>query len=478
MSFVPTLRTEPSVLLATLCCESTAEGELEAATGVAGAVASHRFESGWHAIGEEDAARLLAAATGRDFAERYYRRAAAAAGALLAAARDLAATDHVTEQDLAAGVAAFAAAGRRAAAFGVITPVLGPALATEPTPPAPANAPTPPEEGAVPEALAEVRSCSRLAAAILADPAAAEVFTTTTPQIALRRTEEEFPDLAAAIAAHVREYGWVRTRSYRLAPLTARDLVDRLQVIVLRGDAASVTAMGGPPPGGDSLLRRARSGDILPQAEALVRPLFAAVAGALSCTVEQALFATPAELLAALEGTAPFPLGAVARRFGEGFTVYRRADLEVLAGGPHAYRPEAMILSGMTACRGRAAGPVRILTDQAELDRLQDGDVLVSAASTTDWARGPTVFPTRGGGPDALARAAAVVTDEGGLLSHAAVVCRERGIPAVLATEHATTLLSEGMVVEIDATQPVGRVIVLSAPGPRWTAAGTQRGDP
>jgi len=74
---------------------------------------------------------------------------------------------------------------------------------------------------------------------------------------------------------------------------------------------------------------------------------------------------------------------------------------------------------------------------------------------------GSTVFPTRGGGPPAVDKALAVVADEGGLLSHAAIVCRERGIPCVLGTESATRVLSDGEIVEVDATRATGAVLRL-----------------
>jgi phosphohistidine swiveling domain-containing protein len=451
--YVPVLDAEQSVLIATLCCLSTG-ALLEEVTGVPAVVSGHRYEGGRHWITEEDGDRLRTAAmaAGEGFAERYRARALEAATALLAAARDLVGAG---EGDLAEGVAAFAAAAERAGAFAMVTPVIAPGVEGLAGP-------------AVSEARAEVRSCYRIARAILDDPAVLEVFRTTAPQIALRRVEESFPAIEGMIAQHVDAYGWVRTRSYRLAPLSPREVVDRLQGIVLRWDAAAVQELGGPPPEGDDPLaadsRRATGGAVLLQAECLSRPFFGRVAQALSCTVEQALFAAPGELSAALSGSHPFPIGSVARRFGEGFTVYRSgSELEVITGGPAAYRPETVILTGMTACRGRATGPVRILEDQGDLYRLQVGDILVTPASTTDWASGPTVFPTRGGGPEAVGRAAAVVTDEGGLLSHAAVVCRERGIPCVLATERATALLRDGMIVEVDATQPAGRVVVLEA---------------
>ena len=452
MAYVDILPAEHSVLLAGLCCRSTRGEPVLQATGLAAGVADHRFVAGCHAISDGDARALqeAAAAAPSSFPAQYASRCTAAAGQLLARAREAASGTG----DLGAGLAAYGEAVQRVAPFCLLTPIVARALPGLREPPA------------VPEAMAEVRSCARIALAIIRDPAALEVFQTTAPQIALRRVEESFPALHRLMGAHIDSYGWLRTRAYRLAPPTPRELVDRLQSMVLRWEAPQVRAVAGAEPPEDAgepwLVRRGLSGHVLLQAECLARPFFARIAEALSCTFEQVLFADAEELAAALGGGSPFPVGAVARRYGEGFAIYREgADLQVHTAGPRAFEHAMVILSGMTSCRGRAAGPVKIIRDEAGLDRLEVGDVLVTAASTTDWAGGPTVFPTRGGGPDAIGRAAAVVTDEGGLLSHAAVVCRERGIPCVLATERATELLSEQMVVEVDATQPVGKVVVL-----------------
>ena len=180
--------------------------------------------------------------------------------------------------------------------------------------------------------------------------------------------------------------------------------------------------------------------------------------------MQQVLFSSVDEIVTGLSTGAGLPTEDADRRFHDGFVVERSdRGLEVSldpapsaergAWGPH--------LSGMTGCRGRAVGPVKVIRDAAELRRLEIGDVLVTAASTTDMMGGSTVFPTRGGGPPAIDKAIAVVADEGGLLSHAAIVCRERGIPCVLGTESATRVLSDGEIVEVDATRATGTVLRL-----------------
>lgn len=94
-------------------------------------------------------------------------------------------------------------------------------------------------------------------------------------------------------------------------------------------------------------------------------------------------------------------------------------------------------IDGIPGSPGRYTGPVRIVTSEAEFDRVRPGDVLVCPITTPVWS---VLFGQVG----------AVVTDGGGTLSHAAIVAREHGIPAVLATGDGTSRLSNGQVVTVD----------------------------
>ena len=97
-------------------------------------------------------------------------------------------------------------------------------------------------------------------------------------------------------------------------------------------------------------------------------------------------------------------------------------------------------IAGRAASPGRATGQARVLPADADtpaLDAVSEGEVLV--ARRTDQRHVP-----------AMQRASAVVTDVGGVTSHAAVVAREFGLPAVVATENATQALTDGESVTVD----------------------------
>lgn len=96
-----------------------------------------------------------------------------------------------------------------------------------------------------------------------------------------------------------------------------------------------------------------------------------------------------------------------------------------------------LILKGDPASPGIASGPVKILQSAQEIDKVVEGDVLVAPQTNPDFV-------------PAMKKAVAIVTDKGGRTSHAAIVSREIGIPAVVGTEEATTKLTEGMEITVN----------------------------
>ncbi|WP_078106574.1 PEP/pyruvate-binding domain-containing protein [Arthrobacter sp. SRS-W-1-2016] len=103
---------------------------------------------------------------------------------------------------------------------------------------------------------------------------------------------------------------------------------------------------------------------------------------------------------------------------------------------------EGALVSGTPASRGQATGPVRVIRGPAEFGRLRSGEVLVCPYTNPAWT-------------PLFQRAAAVVVDAGGLGSHAAIVAREYGIPAVMGTGSGTSILADGQRVFVDGTRGV-----------------------
>jgi pyruvate,water dikinase len=99
---------------------------------------------------------------------------------------------------------------------------------------------------------------------------------------------------------------------------------------------------------------------------------------------------------------------------------------------------EQPILKGLGASPGIATGKVKIVYTIQDIAKVERGDILVTTMTS------PDLVPT-------MSKAAAIVTDLGGMTSHAAIVSREMGIPAVVGTQNATKILQDNQVITVDA---------------------------
>jgi len=126
---------------------------------------------------------------------------------------------------------------------------------------------------------------------------------------------------------------------------------------------------------------------------------------------------------------------------GGSFSLVQTRPITTLGAGPEA---GALIVNGLGASPGVASGIVRVLRAPDAGAELQAGEILVAPMTSPDWV------PT-------MRRAAAVVTDSGGMTCHAAIVSRELGLPCIVGARHATEKLRTGETVTVDATH--GRVL-------------------
>ena len=131
-----------------------------------------------------------------------------------------------------------------------------------------------------------------------------------------------------------------------------------------------------------------------------------------------------------------------ARADGASYLVQSRPITTLGAAQPASESREAastaptLLLSGLAASAGRASGRVRILTSPNQQAEFRDGEVLVAEMTSPDWV--PAM------------RAAALITDGGGVTCHAAIVSRELQVPCVVGTGNATTMLQTGQEVTVD----------------------------
>ncbi len=103
-------------------------------------------------------------------------------------------------------------------------------------------------------------------------------------------------------------------------------------------------------------------------------------------------------------------------------------------------------LSGFAASPGSAEGPARVIFSADQIGEVQQGEILVAPLTAPSWA---PIFGKIG----------ATVTDTGGMMSHAAIVCREYGLPAVTGTGFATSTITTGQMIRVDGSS--GTVTIL-----------------
>jgi pyruvate,water dikinase len=155
------------------------------------------------------------------------------------------------------------------------------------------------------------------------------------------------------------------------------------------------------------------------------------------------------DILHALAQQPPPPaLGIPPERVTEPFTIMlwgiTEESIAQWLGVGRGERPGELV--GMAASPGVAEGPARVIASPAQIDQVREGEILVAPLTVPSW--GPI-----------FGRVRATVTDIGGIMSHAAIVCREYGLPAVTGTASGTTRIRTGQWIRVDGN--IGRVTVL-----------------
>lgn len=178
-------------------------------------------------------------------------------------------------------------------------------------------------------------------------------------------------------------------------------------------------------------------------AQSLIR----ALAQELKITCKDVLYMTPNEILVHVQNKKKVNIAVIERR-KKAFGIYKTKNKDVIIIGQelkkmlnkwvsHEFK-RIIEIKGMIASKGQAKGKVQILSNPEFIKNFQKGRILVAPETT------PVYFP-------AMAEAIAIITDMGGITSHAAITSRELGIPCIIGTKIATKALKDGDLVEVDA---------------------------
>ena len=103
-------------------------------------------------------------------------------------------------------------------------------------------------------------------------------------------------------------------------------------------------------------------------------------------------------------------------------------------------------IKGSTAFRGSVKGTVQVLRHSGDIAAFKEGNILVANQTTPEFV-------------PAMKKALAIITDQGGITCHAAIVARELHKPCIIGTKIATKVLKDGDLVEVDAERGIVKII-------------------
>jgi|GEM_PF-2252303 len=275
-----------------------------------------------------------------------------------------------------------------------------------------------------------------------------------------------------ALARHSKKFGWVawdyagpqfltveqlERRYQRLTPMQANQMLrdDRDQRLALQQSQRALE--GKLAPKVRALFRAAREQAMLQDDKKAVTTeshyylhfLHDEAAKRLRTSRRHLYFMAFSEIAEAHTQGAQLPDGRA--RSAAGVLLIQRGNIEVASGALARRwrktfiadpRQNTRVLKGVSASRGVCRGRVALVLTQEDAKKVKRGDILVTQMTTPEFIQ-------------AMGRAAAFVTDEGGLTSHAAIVAREMKKPCVIGTKIATKVLKTGDQVEVDATKGV-----------------------
>jgi phosphoenolpyruvate synthase/pyruvate phosphate dikinase len=134
---------------------------------------------------------------------------------------------------------------------------------------------------------------------------------------------------------------------------------------------------------------------------------------------------------------------AEAQKFFDSELEPKRENNSVLS---EEIRNDKLKMDGVIASPGKAIGRAKVVLNAREINKVHRGDILIATMTSPDYVVG-------------MKKAAAIITDEGGITCHAAIVSRELGIPCIVGTKIATKYLKDGEVIEVNANHGSVRIV-------------------
>lgn len=294
----------------------------------------------------------------------------------------------------------------------------------------------------------------------------------------LNRKAPKFPGF---ISQHIDRYGWLRTFAYLGDPFDKEELISRLKINlnidpqnklrnIDRADKSAtkkvneiidqinldVTGQSLLDLAGKYLFWRFERIDSHFKAEVKIRGFFKGLAESIGISRTELIYLTKHEISSLLKSDSAISKNdkKLTDRMYKGFlcTVkdekYRiriEEPRQVRSEKPNSSKKTEWPIKGVTACKGYIEGKARIVYSSSDIHNFIEGEILVASMTTPDLML-------------AIQKCSAIVTDEGGITCHAAIISRELQVPCIIGTEFATDLIENGQHLIVNAKQSEGYI--------------------
>jgi phosphoenolpyruvate synthase/pyruvate phosphate dikinase len=267
--------------------------------------------------------------------------------------------------------------------------------------------------------------------------------------------------LKLAFEEHIKTYSWIQIHSFLGKDILVEDLIEQMTHL----ETQSQNAEQEIPDGFKFFSEMASKISYLRQAGAeyssvngqIVLPRLKKIAASLNLGYRELLDMEPQEIIDAINGKFNAQTAVEARQ-GENWCIYADGDSHaIIVHDPETvkelaakmipqHKGDGNTIKGQIGNKGVATGRAKVILGNLEFDKLKPGDVLVTTMTTPDFVI-------------LMQKSCAIVTDIGGMLCHAAIMSRELGKPCIIGTKHATKILKDGDLIEVDANRGIVKII-------------------
>ncbi len=272
------------------------------------------------------------------------------------------------------------------------------------------------------------------------------------------RLLEQDKGLSKNINDYFENFGWVGTHSFWGEGITKRSFIKRIIESDIKEKKQVKTKKIHPEIslavklGSEMAFYRTYVAEVFDKVNYTCRPLLNMAAKKLGIKYEDIINMTFQEILKAVKTGDKINKKILEKR-KKGYGIMIRNGKETIIVGDRLAKEKKKYeekvemkkeLKGIAACKGVARGVVKIVSNPKDISKVKKGDILIAAETTPDFIV-------------AMEKAAAFVTNQGGITSHAAIISREMKKPCIIGTKNATKILKDGDNVEVDADKGIVR---------------------